>query len=163
MSLQLLNNKGEVDIKVLTPPQTVNNAFISNTAVPDGESSVLVTTASSAIISDGYHFTPKAIKPIIDSLAQENSGRTEDGMMHIYWTRPKMRKFEITLKPSSAADISKVLSLVQGKQYYMVVYDMLLDQEIIVHCYTSNAAGSIYSGVLYGGLWQDVKFSAIEV
>ena len=156
MSLQLLNNKGEVVIGA-------TNTF-TNTTVPQGETTVNVTTSSSTISGDNYYrFSPKAIKPIIDSLAQENSGRTEDGKMHIYWTRRKMRKFEITLKPSSAADISKVLSLVQGQEYDLLIYDMLLDTEIMVHCYTSNAAGSVYSGVVYGGLWQDVKFSAIEV
>ena len=152
MSLQLLNNKGEVVI----------GGTVTNTTVPSGEKTVKVPTSSS-VLSGGYHFTPKAIKPVIDSLAQENSGRTEDGMMHIYWTRPKMRKFEITLKPSTTDEVAAILSRVQGQDYYLLIYDMLLDKEIIVHCYTSNAAGSVYSGVIYGGLWQDVKFSAIEV
>lgn len=156
MSLQLLNNKGEVVIGA-------TNTF-TNITVPQGETTVKVPTSSSTISGNNYYrFSPKAVKPIIDSLAQENSGRTEDGKMHIYWTRSRMRKFEITLKPSTTDEIAKVLSLVQGTEYDLLIYDMLLDKEIVVHCYTSNAAGSVYSGVIYGGLWQDVKFSAIEV
>lgn len=41
---------------------------------------------------DGTQFKAKAITPSFDSLATEDSGRTDDGVMHIYWIKNKLRK-----------------------------------------------------------------------
>lgn len=43
-------------------------------------------------IIGGVEFKAKAIKPSFDSLATEDSGRTDDGVMHITWIKSKLRK-----------------------------------------------------------------------
>lgn len=105
----------------------------------------------------------KSIKPSFDSLASEDSGRTDDGKMHITWIKPKLRKWEIELRPCSSTEAYNVLSKVQGKIYSLTIWDISSNSEVTVQCYTSNSQGDCYSGVLHDGLWQGVSFSAIEV
>lgn len=108
-------------------------------------------------------YTPQSIRPIFDSLADENSGRTEDGVMHINWIRSKMRKWEITMPPMTSAEAYKLLTDVQGKVYTLTIWDISSNAEVSVSVYTSNSNADMYSGVLYNGLWRGFKFSAIEV
>ena len=108
-------------------------------------------------------FAAASIKPVLDSLADENSGRTEDGVMHISWIRSKMRKWEITMPPLTSAQAYSLLSLIQGKIYTITIWDISSNAEVSVSVYTSNSAADMYSGVMYGGLWRGLKFSAIEV
>lgn len=112
----------------------------------------------------GYtEFLAKNIKPNYDSLATENSGRTDDGIMHITWVRSNLRKYEIEMPPCTALEASAILSAVQGKIYDLTIFDVKSNREITLQCYTSNSQADCYSGVLYNGLWQGITFSAIEV
>jgi len=49
-------------------------------------------------------FIAKSIKPSFESLASEDSGRTDDGKMHISWIKPKLRKWEIEMPPCSSQE-----------------------------------------------------------
>ena len=69
------------------------------------------------IINDSFRFSPKSLSFDYDSLASENSGRTLDGVMHIYWVFNKIRKLEITLAPTTADKIAEIFSRVQGQEY----------------------------------------------
>lgn len=108
-------------------------------------------------------FTAKSIATKYDSLATENSGRTDDGVMHIYWIRNNLRKYEIEMPPCTAAEASAILSAVQGQLYQLTIFDVKSNSEVTVNVYTSNSEGDCYSGVLYNGFYQGIKFSAIEV
>ena len=109
-------------------------------------------------------FKAKSIQVSYESLASDDSGRTEDGTMHINWVYRKLRKVEIELPPTSdRTQLALLLSLVQGKEYYITYWDPLTNAERTSHVYTSNSQTDMYSGVLYGGMWQGVKFNAIEL
>ena len=41
---------------------------------------------------NGTQYKAKAIRPSFDSLATEDSGRTDDGVMHISWVKDRLRK-----------------------------------------------------------------------
>ena len=112
---------------------------------------------------NGKEFSAKAIKVGFESLASENSGRTLDGILHIDWVLSRIRKVEIEMPPMSSADVSRLLSLVQGREYTLVYFDPLDNAEKAIEVYTSNSSSDMYSGVLYNGLWQGVKFNAIEI
>ena len=114
-------------------------------------------------IIDGTQYRAKVITPSFDSLATEDSGRTDDGVMHITWIKDRLRKWEIELPPCTASEAASLLSKVQGRLYYITIWDLLSNSEVTAHVYTSNATGDCYSGVLYNGLYQGVKFSAIEL
>lgn len=69
------------------------------------------------IINNEYQFAPKDLVLNYESLASDNSGRTLDGVIHIYWVFNKIRKLEITLAPTTADKIAEIFSRVQGQEY----------------------------------------------
>ena len=106
---------------------------------------------------------PKSLKVTYDSLATSKSGRADDGTMKITWVRTNIRKIEIEMPPMKMSDLSSLLTAVSGKKYNITIHDPRTNTEAIVSVYTSNSQGQCYSGVLHGGLYQGVQFSAIEV
>lgn len=107
--------------------------------------------------------SPQACKVTIESLADSNSGRTDDGVMHINWIWREIRKVALTFPPLTTEEVSSLLSMVQGKEYDFTYPDPVDGAERTIHCYTSNHSADLKSGVLYGGLWMGVSFSAIEM
>jgi len=67
------------------------------------------------------------------------------------------------MPPCRAEEASAILSAVQGKLYTLTVFDVKSNSEISIQAYTSNSDAECYSGVLYNGLYQGIRFSAIEV
>ena len=112
---------------------------------------------------NGTEYLAKSIKVDLESLASEDSGRTDDGVMHINWVLKKIRKVFIEMPPSITADIAPLLSAVQGQTYSLTYFDPLANAEKTITAYTSKGSSSLYSGVLYNGLWQGTSFNAIEV
>ena len=112
---------------------------------------------------NGTEYVAKSIKVDLESLASEDSGRTDDGVMHINWVLKKIRKVFIEMPPSTTADIAPLLSAVQGQTYSLTYFDPLDNAEKTITAYTSKGSSSLYSGVLYNGLWQGTQFNAIEV
>ena len=108
-------------------------------------------------------YKPKSLKVTYDSLATANSGRSDDGTMHITWVRENIRKIEIEMPPMTMSALSALLTAVSGQTYTITIHDPKSNAETQVSVYTSNTEGECYSGVLHGGLYQGVQFSAIEV
>ena len=96
-----------------------------------------------------------------DSLVDESSGRTDDGIMHIGWVRTDIRKVYIKYSALTKAEIADILGKVQGKEYTLTYEDPILGVNTI-DCYTSNSSALLYSAVLYNGLWRNVTFNCIE-
>lgn len=115
------------------------------------------------ILNNQVEFSPKSLKIDYDSLASENSGRTLDGVMHIYWIYNRIRKLEIELKPATAEYVAQILSMVQGQKYDIKFWDLLENKQKTMRVYTSNSSADVYSGVVRNGLYQGVKFNAIEI
>lgn len=97
-----------------------------------------------------------------DSLADENSGRTDDGVMKIKYIWSAIRKVNIKLPPMTQADISKILSQVQGQEYSLTYLDPIKGI-YTSKFYTSASSADLYNGVLYDGLWRGAAFNAIEL
>lgn len=112
---------------------------------------------------NGTEYLAKSIKVDLESLASEDSGRTDDGVMHINWILRKIRKVFIEMPPSTTANIAPLLAAVQGQTYSLTYFDPLANAEKTITAYTSKGSSSLYSGVLYNGLWQGTQFNAIEV
>ena len=51
-----------------------------------------LTRKGNIILNGTYEFSPKTLTVNYESLASDNSGRTLDGVMHIYWVFQKIRK-----------------------------------------------------------------------
>ena len=112
---------------------------------------------------NGTEYLAKSIKVDLESLASEDSGRTDDGVMHINWVLKKIRKVEIQVAPSTTANIAPLLAAVQGQTYSLTYFDPLANAEKTITAYTSTSSSELYSGILYNGLWQGIQFNAIQV
>ena len=112
---------------------------------------------------NGTEYKAQSIKVNLESLASEDSGRTDDGVMHINWVLKKIRKVEIQVAPSTTAVIAPLLSAVQGQTYSLTYFDPLANAEKTITAYTSTSSSELYSGILYNGLWQGTQFNAIEL
>ena len=123
----------------------------------------MALTSKGAIQIGTKTFIPDSITTSYESLASEDRGRTDDGIMRISLVLDIFRKLEITMPPMTSQDLSSLLSLVQGKEYKMTFFDALTNQELERKFYTSNSSADMYSGILRNGLWQNVSFNAIEV
>ena len=81
---------------------------------------ILISAAATPTNAEiAAQFAPSSMKPLVESLATEDSGRSDDGVMHIYWVLNRVRKLEIELRPNTPEEISKILNKVLGKEYYL--------------------------------------------
>lgn len=108
-------------------------------------------------------FRAQEIKIDYNSLTSEDSGKTDDGTMHLFFIYNRQREISITLPPSGATEIAKVFSKIQGKIYNLTYYDVLENKEKTIQCYTLNSGANMYSGVILGGLWNGVSFKATQI
>ena len=122
-----------------------------------------LTTQGHFKINDDKEFVAKSLKVNYESLSGEDSGRTDDGVMRINWIFRKIRKVEIEMPPMTSQELSRLLSRVQGQEYYLTYYDPLDNVERRAKVYTSNSKTDLYSGIIMNGLWQGVSFNAIEL
>lgn len=106
--------------------------------------------------------SPEAANVTKDSLADENSGRTVDGAMHIYWILTDISSVQLKFPPLTTAEVSHLLSMTQGKEYSLTYLDPIKGITTS-RFYTSKSSSNLQSGVLYGGLWTGVSFNAIEM
>lgn len=112
---------------------------------------------------NGKEYVAKSIKVDLESLASEDSGRTDNGVMHINWVLKKIRKVQIELPPSTPDVFAPLLNAVQGQIYLLTYFDPMDNSEKTINAYTSTSSSELYSGVLYNGLWQGIQFNAIQV
>lgn len=122
-----------------------------------------LTTQGHFKINDDKEFVAKSLKVNYESLSGEDSGRTDDGVMRINWIFRRIRKVEIEMPPMTSQELSRLLSRVQGQEYYLTYYDPLDNVERRAKVYTSNSKTDLYSGIIMNGLWQGVSFNAIEL
>ena len=79
-------------------------------------------------IINGKEFSPKSLKVNYESLASEDSGRTDDGVMRIEWVKRCVRKLEIIMAPMTPNEVSELLPLpsIRYRELYMLGYRILL-------------------------------------
>lgn len=127
----------------------------------------MANTAYITITSAGQQltFTPADLKITYESLAGEDSGRTDDGVMHIDWKLRKIPKLDITLPPHAITDANynRILSYVQGQVYTINYYDYIAGQRKSIDVYTSSTALNWYSGVVLDGTVTGESFTAIAM
>lgn len=114
------------------------------------------------IVANGVEFPLMKMEVEFESLATPDSGRTDDGKMHIQWTNPRLRKIKCTLPPTSQLMVGTYLDAVQGNQYKLEYIDPI-QGVMTLDVYTSNASAELYNARIHGGLWVNVSFNAIEI
>lgn len=124
-----------------------------------------LSSKGNIIINNSYEVSPAkdGLHIGYESLASDNSGRTLDGVMHIYWVFNKIRKIEVKMPPLTASEASAILSRVQGKIYNLTYWDLIDNSQKTIQVYTSNSAADCYSGYVKNGLYEGISFNAIEI
>lgn len=95
----------------------------------------------------------------LESLADPNSGRTDDGLMHVLFTRPLVRKFTYCCGRLTSEELQYLENLVQGRTYTFG-FD-LYGQHQEMEAYTSAIQFEL-SDIL-GDCYDNVQFSIIEL
>ena len=98
-----------------------------------------------------------------DSLANENSGRTDDGMMHITWVRTSYMKWNFTYQGLTASELQYMQSLLQGKTF--TFHGLFHGKPVTKQCYCSNNSANVYMHQYptSNGLFTDCTFHIIEM
>ena len=98
-----------------------------------------------------------------DSLADENSGRTDDGVMRINWVRTSIKKWNLVYQGLSHAEYVYMRNILQGKSNF--TFTGLFHGEVIsAICYCSKNSGKAYTYNPEGShnFYVDVFFNIIE-
>lgn len=93
-----------------------------------------------------------------------NSGRTEDGVMHIDWLRRDLRKVTIKYNAMTGNEMDELVGLVQGKEYTATFRDR--GKTCTMSAYTGDCKYELYNETLCsseGGLYTDVSFDMVEM
>ncbi len=98
------------------------------------------------------------------NVASSDSGRTEDGVMHIDWVRRDVVKVNLKYSSITGAEVAYMLNLMQGKEFQFKYYD--LGQIKTISAYCGESSYSKYNDTLYeseGGMYTDFSINVIEM
>lgn len=106
---------------------------------------------------------PSSVKASISPLQGEATGRTDDGIFHSEIISLGKRKLILQYDVLPKNQMNVLISLLM-QQYFNFTYpdDMEESGSKTIECYGVPLEADLYSGVLYGGLWRNLKFSCIE-
>lgn len=129
-----------------------------------------------AVSTDGTNWTPiyvpaPNIKIEHTNVASADSGRTEDGKMHINWVRRDVRKVNLVYNAISGAEKATMENLMQGKEFYFRYLDPHYEGEsLLTHAsfygYVGESNYQYYSSVHYaseGGIFTNFSINVIEI
>lgn len=99
-----------------------------------------------------------------ESIQSADTGRTEDGVMHIDWVRTNMVKVHMTWKHLTGIEVAYLEMLMQGKEFTLTYFDK--GSTYTANVYVSTLSYTKVSDALYadeGGLYSDISANAIEI
>ena len=97
------------------------------------------------------------------NVASADSGRTEDGIMHINWVRRDVRKVNLIYNAISGSEVQEMMSLMQGKEFTFTYWD---NGEKSFQGYCGESSYEVYSSAHYaseGGIYQNFSINVIEL
>ena len=105
------------------------------------------------------------------NVASADSGRTEDGKMHINWVRGDVRKVYLTYSAISGKEKAEMEKLMQGKEFYFRYVDPHYEGDTLVkvdsfYGYVGESNYQEYSSVHYpteGGIYTNFSINVIEI
>ena len=109
-------------------------------------------------------YNPQGCEITPENYVGSNSGRTEDGVMHIDWIRRDLRKVTIKYNAMTGNEMDELVGLVQGKEYTATFRDR--GKTCTMSAYTGDCKYELYNETLCsseGGLYTDVSFDMVEM
>lgn len=98
-----------------------------------------------------------------DNIVSSDSGRMEDGSMHITWVRRDVVKVSLTYKEMTGAEVEYMRSLMQGKEFKFTYYD---NGTKTIDAYCGKNTYSQQNLALHaseGGKYKDFKINVEEM
>lgn len=99
-----------------------------------------------------------------ESIQSSDTGRTEDGVMHIDWVRTNMVKVGLSWKYLTGKEVARLEKLMQGKEFTLTYFDKGSTHDVRV--YVSTLSYTKENDALYeadGGLYSNISANAIEI
>lgn len=99
-----------------------------------------------------------------ESIQSSDTGRTEDGVMHIDWVRTNMVKVSMSWKYLTGNEVAYLENLMQGKEFTLTYFDKGGSHQANVYVSTLNyqkEADDMYENE--GGLYSSISANAIEI
>lgn len=97
----------------------------------------------------------------VESMLDENSGATDDGVMHVRWTRDKIHKYSLQYNIMTAAEYDYMQNLLLGKTFFFKFPYCNGDREI--HAYCTSYGGALSRVDENGGIYTAVQFEICEL
>lgn len=97
------------------------------------------------------------------NVASADSGRTEDGYMHINWVRPDVRKVYLVYNAISGNEKDRMMNLMQGKEFTFTYWD---NGAKSFQGYVGESSYEAYSSVHHsdeGGVYTNFSINVIEL
>lgn len=98
-----------------------------------------------------------------DNIASSDSGRTEDGTMHITWVRRDVRKVSLTYNYLTGREVEYMRDLMQGREFTFTYYDNGVKT---MNGYCGKCSYSELTTALFpedGGIAKDFKINVEEM
>lgn len=104
------------------------------------------------------------------NVASADSGRTEDGVMHINWVRPDVKKVYLLYNAISGQEKAEMEYLLQGKEFWFRYQDTAIVNNLLthtqeIHAYTGESNYESYCPTLHaseGGIYVNFSINVIE-
>lgn len=97
------------------------------------------------------------------NVASADSGRTEDGIMHITWVRTDVKKVYLTYNALTGEELHYMLDLMQGQEFTFTYYDNGVQS---FDGYVGDSSYEEYCSTIYeseGGLYRNFSINVIEM
>ncbi len=97
----------------------------------------------------------------VESMLDENSGTTDDGVMHVRWIRAAVHKFTLQYNIMTAAEYDYMKKLLLGKTF-VFKYPYCGEQKEI-NAYCTSYGGALSQTATDGGIYTAVQFEISEL
>ena len=103
------------------------------------------------------------VKVTHESLADSESGRTRDGIMHINWVRTDMRKFDLTYSTLTNEEYQVTADLLQGRIFTFGYIENGIPRTMTAYCSNHSYDTYLHDDATGRGLYQNFQINIIEV
>lgn len=121
-------------------------------------------TAGHWMVGSSHIYIPAPnVKIEHTNVASSDSGRTEDGVMHINWVRRDVRKVNLVYTAISGDEKDEMLALMQGQEFTFTYWD---NGAKSFSGYCGECSYEAYSSVHHadeGGVYTNFSINVIEL
>ena len=98
-----------------------------------------------------------------DNIVTSDSGRTEDGFMHIHWVRSDVRQITLAWNRLTGDEMKYLRGLMQGKEFVLTFWDAGVTT---MNAYCGKFTETLESEVLHeseGGVYVNIQATITEM